>query len=58
MPPEEEEISLVVEGDNLSSAELGKGREEGAKEPSDRVSEECGEVVQDELGYRNVSVKI
>lgn len=50
MTPEEEEVPLVVQSDDLSATELGKRREKGAKKPSDRITEEGGEVIQDELG--------
>ena len=50
MPPEEQEISLVVQGDDLSTFELGERREEGTEESSDRETEPGLEVVEDEFG--------
>jgi hypothetical protein len=50
MATEEEEVSLIVQRDDLSAAELGLGREQSTKDSSDRVSEQSGEVIQDELG--------
>ena len=50
MSTEEQEITLVVQRDHLSTPELGHGWEEGSEQPSDVHSEQCGKVVQDELG--------
>jgi len=50
VPPKEQEVSLIVESDDLSSAKLGKRGKEGAEEPSNGISKKSGEVVQDGLG--------
>lgn len=50
MAPEEEEVTLIVESYDLTSAELGLGRKEGAEEPADGMTEKGGEVIQDEFG--------
>jgi hypothetical protein len=50
MTAEEEEVSLVVEGDDLSSTELGKRREELTEHASNSVTEQRREAVEDELG--------
>jgi hypothetical protein len=55
MSTEEEEITLVVEGNYLTTFELWEWGEEGAEYSADGVTEESGKVVQDELGYRWVS---
>ena len=43
----EDEVSLVVEGDDSSSPELRVMREESGKHPSHGVTQTCGKVVQD-----------
>lgn len=50
MSSEEEKVALVVQRDDLSSAELGQRGEEGPEKPANRVTEEGGKVVKDELG--------
>lgn len=49
MEPEEDEVSLVVEGGHLSTHELGVLWEERSEEPSDAVAQARGEVVEDHL---------
>ena len=51
MTSEEEEISLVMQRDHLSTPKLRLGREQGTKETTDRQTEEGVEVVQDEFGW-------
>ncbi len=46
---EEDVISLVVEGDHLSSLELRVVIEERGKHPSNRVTQSSGEIVQNHL---------
>jgi hypothetical protein len=46
MSSEEKEITLVVQGDNLSSSELRLWGKEGTKYTSNSVTEECRKVVQ------------
>jgi hypothetical protein len=48
--PEEQEVTLVVQRRDLASAELGHWGEELSPHGTDRVTEERGEAVQDELG--------
>lgn len=43
----EDEVSLVVEGDDSSSPELRVMREESGKHPSHGVTQTRGKVVQD-----------
>lgn len=50
MPAEEDEVSLIVESDNLTPVELRDWREEGNKEASDSVTETSSEIVEDEFG--------
>ena len=51
MSSKEQKVALIVKSDHLSSAELGNGGEEGAEQPSHRVSEESGEIIQDKFGW-------
>ena len=46
---EEDEVSLVVKGDHLSSTKLRVVGEQGSKHPSNGVTQSGGEVVQDHL---------
>lgn len=48
--PEEDEVALVVEGDDAAPAEGRVLAEEGGEHPSDSVAETGVEVVEDELG--------
>ncbi len=48
--PEKEEVPLVVEGDYLSTLELGHRWEERLEEAADCVAQPSYEAVQDELG--------
>jgi hypothetical protein len=50
MSTEEQEISLVVQSDHLTSLELRHGREEGTEESPGLDSQQGGEVVEDEFG--------
>lgn len=43
--PKKNEVSLVVEGDHLSTQKLWVLGKEGSKESSDAVTQTCGEVV-------------
>ena len=47
--PEEDIVSLVVEGHHLSAPELWVMVEESSKHPSNHVTKSSGEVVQDHL---------
>jgi hypothetical protein len=49
---EEEEITLIVEGDYLSTSELGSWGEEGTEDLTDGLPEKGGEVVQYQFGCR------
>ena len=49
MKSEEDEVSLVVEGDHLSSTELRVVGEQGGKHPSNGVTQSSREVVKDHL---------
>lgn len=49
MKPEEDEVSLVVEGGDLSTHKLRVLWEEGSEQPADAVAQTCGEVVEDHL---------
>lgn len=46
---EEDEVSLVVEGDCSPSPKLGVMRKQGCKHPPNRVSQPCREVVENHL---------
>lgn len=48
--PEEEEVALVVQRHDLSAAEHWEGREERAKQPTDGVTQQRREAIQDQLG--------
>ena len=50
MSPEEEEVSLVVQCNDLPALELRHGREESLEETADGVAKAGDEAVQDELG--------
>lgn len=50
MSPEEQEVTLVVQRRDLTSAELGHWGEELGPHSTNRVTKERGEAVQDELG--------
>ena len=50
MATEEQEISLVVECDDLSAFEFGHDWEERLEQPPDGNSEPGDETIQDELG--------
>lgn len=47
---EEEEVPLIMQGDDLSAFEFGHGREEGLEHSADHVSESSHEPVEDEFG--------
>ena len=49
MEPEEDKVSLVVEGGDLSTQKLRVLWEEGGEQPSDAVAQTCAEVVEDHL---------
>lgn len=49
MEPEKNEVSLVVEGDHLSTQKLWVLWEKGSEQSSDAVAQTCGEVVQNHL---------
>lgn len=46
---EKDEVSLVVEGGDLSTNKLGVLWKEGSEQPADAVAQTCGEVVEDHL---------
>ena len=50
MPAEEEEVALVVEGDDLAALEFGEWGEAGLEHAADAETEAGDEAVQDELG--------
>lgn len=50
MSPEEDEVSLVVEGCGLSSLELRDGGEQRVKHAANQMSQSRGKVVQDQFG--------
>jgi hypothetical protein len=50
MSAEEQEVTLVMESYDLPALELGQGRKERLKHPTDRVSESRNKIVQNELG--------
>lgn len=54
MTTEKEEITLVVQRDDLTTTEHGHWREHGAKQSTDRDTEQGGESVQDEFRYTGV----
>jgi hypothetical protein len=47
--PEEDKVSLVMEGENLAAVEVGTLREHGSKHAADAVPGHCVEVVEDQL---------
>lgn len=49
MEPEKDEVSLVVEGGDLSTHKLGVLWKESSEQPADAVAQTCGEVVEDHL---------
>jgi hypothetical protein len=51
MTSEEQEISLVVQRDHLSSPELRLRWKQGTEETTDRKTEEGVKVVKDEFGW-------
>lgn len=51
MASEEEEVTLVVQGHNLAASELRLRREERAEHSADRISEESGKAVENQLRY-------
>lgn len=55
MSPEEQEVTLVVQGGNLTTAELGHWGEELCPHATDGVTEQCGEAVEDELGCEELA---
>ena len=50
MPTEEDEITLVVERDNLPALKLWHRRKDSLKQPPDHVAQACREVVEYQLG--------
>lgn len=46
---EKDEVSLVVEGGDLSTHKLGVLWKESSKQPADAVAQTCAEVVEDHL---------
>lgn len=50
MPPEEQEVTLVVQGDDLPALEFGEGREERLEHTPDGVPKTRDKVVQDKFG--------
>lgn len=50
MPPEEEEVALVVQRDDLSPAEHRLRREERAEESTNGETEQGVEIVENQLG--------
>lgn len=46
---EKDEVSLVVEGGDLSTHKLGVLREESGEQPADAVAQTCAEVIEDHL---------
>jgi len=57
---EEDEISLIVEGHDSSSLEFGLLRNQSSKESGDSSTDNCVEVVQNELGIMvgNITVMV
>ena len=49
MKSEEDEVALVVERGHLSPSELRVVGEEGSKHASNRMSQPCGEVVENDF---------
>lgn len=49
MESEKDEVSLVVEGGDLSTHKLGVLRKESGQQSADAVAQTCGEVVEDHL---------
>ena len=49
MPPEKQEITLVVESHDLPSLELRQRRKSGLKETSNSVTKSRNEAIQDEF---------
>lgn len=47
MESEKDEVSLVVEGGDLSTNKLGVLWKESGKQPADAVAQTCAEVVED-----------
>ena len=50
MSTEEQEITLIMQRDNLSTSKLRHGREEGPEQSSHVHTQQRGKVVQDEFG--------
>ena len=48
--PEEDVVSLVVEGDRAATLEIGVLVEQGGKHSTHTLAQACVEVVQDQLG--------
>lgn len=51
MTTEEEEVALVMQGDDLATAELRERGEEGSEHATDSVTQQRCEAVQDEFGW-------
>lgn len=49
MTPEKQEVSLIVQGDDLSTFEFGHGGIERLEHSADHVSESRNEAVEDEF---------
>lgn len=53
MTTEEQEITLIVQRDHLTTSEHGHGREHGSEQSANRDTEQSRESVQDEFRWKN-----